>query len=663
MPAYDPKDDVDRLFACFKCGVSPPKSAFRERPLSQAKKSRGSPVSVIASSGGGSGSSSDDSTASCESTTDAAADKHAAASASKFTGRKQMSPVVFYGTPQGVQVKQPQSFLKLLHVIRIDLKKQTDFIPRDVVWATFPRQDGAIRFSKAHTHTNVFSYQDHRSGTRRFLVSTYEEFWKRYNDMDSNIRHHYEVIQEGSPCHIYFDLEFDTRLNKKRDTDEMVDILIAVVFSALRDKYSIEGHEEWITELDSSTEEKFSRHLIIRIPKIAFKDNSHVGAFVCEVCSQIAAQRAANPDLDKLYITKESSSGPIDQLFMDTAVYSRNRCFRLVFSSKSGKKSFLVPTKRFKCQEMNDKDVFMESLICRLDDNCEKLLICKLDLECKKTLHFDSEISMPQIQGRSYRDCIATYRSDLSQSYTYGKSPFPALDGFIESIASFGNVSGKIRSWFWFSQESLIIYNILRSRYCENIGREHKSNHVFYIVDFQRAAYYQKCHDPDCQGYRSPLRPVPWDVVPELMESDQIEYQGNVMEKNIENGNINGKSSMEADAEDPGWWEEVVKFADSIENMDHALCTLVVKSDVSMENMDHAPSSCTLEVKSDVSMENMDHAPSSCTLGENGYFDADPEWLIHAESAMQQYEEQSRGSQSQATSQVFDLYSGVTSAV
>jgi len=71
-----------------------------------------------------------------------------------------------------------------------------------------------------------------------------------------------------------------------------------------------------------------------------------------QVCSQIAAQRAANPDLDKLYITKESSSGPVDQLFMDTAVYSRNRCFRLVFSSKSGKKSFLVPTKRFKCQEM-----------------------------------------------------------------------------------------------------------------------------------------------------------------------------------------------------------------------------------------------------------------------------------------------------------------------
>uniref|UniRef100_A0A0A9D0Q7 DNA-directed primase/polymerase protein n=1 Tax=Arundo donax TaxID=35708 RepID=A0A0A9D0Q7_ARUDO len=83
-------------------------------------------------------------------------------------------------------------------------------------------------------------------------------YFCRYNDMDPKIRHHYEVIQEGSPCHIYFDLEFDTRLNMNRDADEMVDILVSIIFSALRDKYSIEGHEEWITELDSSTEGLFS---------------------------------------------------------------------------------------------------------------------------------------------------------------------------------------------------------------------------------------------------------------------------------------------------------------------------------------------------------------------------------------------------------------------
>lgn len=396
--------------------------------------------------------------------------------------------------------------------------------------------------------------------------------------MDPQIRHHYEVIQEGSPCHIYFDLEFNAKLNQKRDADEMVDTLVAVTFSALQDKYSIEGQEEWIIELDSSNEEKFSRHLIIRIPKTAFKDNSHVGAFISEICSRIAAQRAANPNLDKLYITKHSSGAePVDQLFVDTAVYSRNRCFRLAFSSKSGKRSFLVATGRFKCKNMNDKELFMESLICRLDDDCDKLLICKLDLECKKALHFDTEASIKRIQGKNCRVAIDTYRSDFPQAYTYGRSPFPALDGFIESIASFGSVSGKIRCWYWFSQDGLMIYSMSRSRYCEHIGREHKSNHVMYIVDFQRAAYYQKCYDPDCQGYRSPLRAVPWDVIPELTASiagsAQRDYQGNVVEINMEGSRNDGNSVMASggeEEEDPNWWEEAVKFADSVENVDHA---------------------------------------------------------------------------------------------
>lgn len=72
-----------------------------------------------------------------------------------------------------------------------------------------------------------------------------------------------------------------------------------------------------------------------------------------QICSRIASQRAANPNFDKLYITKDSScTGHADHLFMDIAVYSRNRCFRLAFSSKSGKKSFLVATERFKHKNM-----------------------------------------------------------------------------------------------------------------------------------------------------------------------------------------------------------------------------------------------------------------------------------------------------------------------
>ncbi|KAM0949842.1 hypothetical protein DsansV1_C05g0057101 [Dioscorea sansibarensis] len=68
----------------------------------------------------------------------------------------------------------------------------------------------------------------------------------------------------------------------------MVDILISFTLNTLFNKYSIRGSEEWVLELDSSTEEKFSRHLIIRIPNTAFKDNSHVGVFISEVMMFVA---------------------------------------------------------------------------------------------------------------------------------------------------------------------------------------------------------------------------------------------------------------------------------------------------------------------------------------------------------------------------------------
>lgn len=45
----------------------------------------------------------------------------------------------------------------------------------------------------------------------------------------------------------------------------------------------------------------------------------------------------------------------------------------------------------------SEKEVFMDSLICKIDGDCEKLLICKLDLDFKKTLCFDSEVGIVMI--------------------------------------------------------------------------------------------------------------------------------------------------------------------------------------------------------------------------------------------------------------------------
>ena len=38
-------------------------------------------------------------------------------------------------------------------------------------------------------------------------------------------------------------------------------------------------------------------------------------------------------------------------------------------------------------------------------------------------------------------------------------------------------------------------------KFCENIGRHHKSNNVRIAVDLKLGQYYQLCHDPDCQNF------------------------------------------------------------------------------------------------------------------------------------------------------------------
>ena len=50
----------------------------------------------------------------------------------------------------------------------------------------------------------VFSYERDAGKGRAFIVTTIPQFWRRYRRMPPAQRHHYEVIREGWPCHLYF---------------------------------------------------------------------------------------------------------------------------------------------------------------------------------------------------------------------------------------------------------------------------------------------------------------------------------------------------------------------------------------------------------------------------------------------------------------------------
>ena len=69
---------------------------------------------------------------------------------------------------------------------------------------------------------------------RRFVGATYLGVWKRYRSQSVHQRHFYEVIRQGHPCHLYFDLDCKMEEMGSTSGDLVVDRLLVEVDKELR---------------------------------------------------------------------------------------------------------------------------------------------------------------------------------------------------------------------------------------------------------------------------------------------------------------------------------------------------------------------------------------------------------------------------------------------
>ncbi|VDO65687.1 unnamed protein product [Haemonchus placei] len=136
---------------------------------------------------------------------------------------------------------------------------------------TFPKQRLALakfeEHAKVFKNTRLFSFEmpGHAGGERRYVVSTLERFWMWYISLSE--RHVYELIVDSMPCRLYFDLEYC------RETNPGID------------------HEDFLV-LDSSTESKFSAHVICHLPGgVLFPSNTSMRPF----CARLAGQLLEDP--------------------------------------------------------------------------------------------------------------------------------------------------------------------------------------------------------------------------------------------------------------------------------------------------------------------------------------------------------------------------------
>lgn len=356
--------------------------------------------------------------------------------------------------------------------------------------------------------------RDKTKYTYKFHTCSVSVAWKFHLENDPSNLHWYEILRDDFPCHLYFDLEYPKgpTLNENVDGDAMVDTLLSIMRKRLDEDFGLSVDDTDIYELDSTTLQKFSRHLIIKIPGHAFSNNVAVGDFVSQVC--------ADSGSSLLIHTKDGS----EAYFVDTAVYTKNRLFRLVYNCKGGKTANFMPTKRFamsKIPRPTPAAVFKDTLLTSVEPTSKLLLVRPLISMGISRLALPpaaSHCGIPVAERRGIKrdnenDFIPSKKA-MCRLEELARAAIPTIEAYASKRA---NQPASVRNFQICGGFGTVAYNISGhgAHYCSNVGRDHESNFIYIVANFFSLRMSQKCHDRDCYKYKSPSTEMPerfrWD--------------------------------------------------------------------------------------------------------------------------------------------------------
>ncbi|XP_036750251.2 DNA-directed primase/polymerase protein isoform X2 [Manis pentadactyla] len=279
--------------------------------------------------------------------------------------------------------------------------------------------------------------------------------------------------------------------------------------------------------------------------------------------------RQSSSDLSFLVV--KNSRGE-KHLFVDTGVYTRNRNFRLYKSSKIGKHVALEVAEDNKFFPKKSENVseesqyFLSSLVSnvRFSDTL-RILTCDTSQNKQKGVEYFNSTS-PPVENLEGFQC----------------SPYPEIDQFVLSLVNKNGIKGEIRRWNYFFPEELLVYDICKYRWCENVGRAHKSNNIMILVDLKNEVWYQKCHDPVCkaENFKSNCFPLPAEacLLFLLKEEEDFIKQDETMNSETKNPHKPSSSTLSSGIISDADWDngiddtyfleatEDVELAEAVEN-------------------------------------------------------------------------------------------------
>lgn len=171
-------------------------------------------------------------------------------------------------------------------------------------------------------------------GCRKFIAADLRNFYVLFYRDCKLPRHFYEIIQEGVPCRLYFDLEYYREFNPDINDMQILSDFLDICILSLKELIAVSLGRSNFMILDSSNDQKFSAHVIVHMPNgELFPNNVEMKLVIKYICRQMLDQNVG--------LVKGGKDDNDIGFICDLAVYSKNRNFRLFMSSKCGKESVL----------------------------------------------------------------------------------------------------------------------------------------------------------------------------------------------------------------------------------------------------------------------------------------------------------------------------------
>jgi len=306
------------------------------------------------------------------------------------------------------------------------------------------------------------------AGQKRFLVGNTEKLNHIYSKLIN--RHWYECLVENKASRLFLDIE----------SNKFVDInkILKFFHNVVQIMYNIDGNFEVI---DSCNNEKYSWHVICT--NIYFRNVYHVGAFVRRT---VLAMDMSSDDSAKECIHA-----------IDTAVYTKNRMFRVNGSTKYGSSRQLrhrLPWTSLLVQTPHS-NVIQDCL------EIDSSIPCSTSASPFSLFKYDQNTNTWHVQENMQRRASTKVE-------TYCPLLRPILSWLDTTLHT------KIQHHKLTMTNNGIYIVPTNSTNCAIAQRCHRGNNIWFSINIHRKTVNQKCHDEECVHKCSPIL-VPnelWDL-------------------------------------------------------------------------------------------------------------------------------------------------------